>query len=202
MAGDVNKTDPVTLCGDSGAGNQPCGSFKCLNMGLQRWIGFMVLVEMVWQVSATGTGPISREWGEEANLPGWNARAPRQVNKQSSPECGVRPAATKMKYTDVTARKGGSATLPCKVPTGKDGPKSFEVTWSKGKRTLAVFTKGKGATYPGAPGRWTFKETKVDVKRDATLVITGLQEADIGMYSCTWITGQGECRQNIKLTVK
>ncbi|XP_055510996.1 uncharacterized protein LOC129708942 [Leucoraja erinacea] len=201
MAGDENKTDPVTLCGDSGAGNQPCGSFKCLNMGLQRWIGFMVLVEMVWQVSATGTGPISREWGEEANLPGWNAREPRQVNKQDTPECGAKPAAIKMKYTDITARKSGSATLPCKVPTGKDGPKTFVVTWSKGSGTLGVLTEGEGANYPGGTDRWRFMNTNVVETRDASLIITSLRETDIGIYSCAWFTGQKECRLNIKLTV-
>ncbi|XP_055510997.1 uncharacterized protein LOC129708945 [Leucoraja erinacea] len=202
MAGDENKTDPVTLCGDSGAGNQPCGSFKCLNMGLQRWIGFMVLVEMVWQVSATGTGPISREWGEEANLAGRNARAPRQVTENPTPQCAVNLAPDEMRWTEVTASKGGSAQLSCKMPKEDGAADKFVVLWTKGKDTIAVFTDRNGAQYPGSPGRRKFMKTNVVETRDASLVLTGLEEEDAGKYSCAWLVNNVPCKLNTKLAVQ
>ncbi|XP_055510998.1 uncharacterized protein LOC129708946 [Leucoraja erinacea] len=193
MAGDENKTDPVTLCGDSGAGNQPCGSFKCLNMGLQRWIGFMVLVEMVWQVSATGTGPISREWGEEANLPGWNAREPRQVNEDRFPDCQGRlgqPLLTR--HSVIIASPGNSVTLYCKI--SKDYGALGSVSWSKDGVSIATFRTF--AKYQRSDVHRWFVYQNVIMHRDASLVLTQAQEDDEAIYSCRWTTyNYGKCEE-------
>ncbi|XP_055510991.1 uncharacterized protein LOC129708937 [Leucoraja erinacea] len=197
MAGDENKTDPVTLCGDSGAGNQPCGSFKCLNMGLQRWIGFMVLVEMVWQVSATGTGPISREWGEEANLAGRNARSYWHVNNEQLPRCtdkpdsaGDHPLIISLQVAVVSP--SGSITLPCKL--SKNYSKPTLVTWKKDGVAIATYHSWFSVGYKGSYPRWKFVNNNILKHRDASLVLWGVQEKDAGTYTCIWSTSHhGKC---------
>ncbi|XP_055510993.1 uncharacterized protein LOC129708939 [Leucoraja erinacea] len=191
MAGDENKTDPVTLCGDSGAGNQPCGSFKCLNMGLQSWIGFMVLVEMVWQVSATGTGPISREWGEEANLAGRNARAPRQVTNEQLPRCTDKSDSDAISHHPspinkkvLVASLGGSVTLPCNISNLKNHHRFVE--WIKDGVEIAHFHERAYAHYTGSDVHWKFVHHDVYMTQDATLLLTGVKEEDKGSYSCVW----------------
>ncbi|XP_078276355.1 uncharacterized protein LOC144605155 [Rhinoraja longicauda] len=175
-------------------------------MGLQRWIGFMVLVEMVWHVSGTGTGPIARDWGEEANLPGWNARVPRQGNDKRLPGCTNKPDSDSdqtftVRYHVVVASPGGSFMLYCKI--SEDYGQVSSVSWRKDGVPIAEYNDKTFAHYQGSDVHWRFVHQNVHLNRDASLLLTRTQENDGAVYSCVWTTSsQGKCEVETSLLME